>query len=270
MKYMQLHRQLVKHANAYSGEIQLPRPYVNILHNFTFCDGKYDCKRLDRNQEGRVQVQDLLLDNFYTTAPLPVALELFKERKMTQYLQDELNLLFEGGVSFGVFQGQNLAGAIVNLFVEKPSQPTEYVCAKDWLNQAAELAVSQSSHHPVYFWRNLQFLHLQHFIQHVISEHDAEFGLHICGGARSKEFRGKEKDSFLSSLFRNLCEQVWAQGGVLTTVATFPNMERAFPRDEQLILDTVNYKELELTINGRRVFKPLEDLGSIKYLALVK
>jgi hypothetical protein len=196
---------------------------------------------MDRNNEGRDKVQDLLLEDFYTTAPVPVVLELYKEGKMTQYLQDELNLLCEGGVSFGIFHGHKLAAAIVNLYVEKPAKPTDYVYAKDWLNHAAELAIS--SHHPVYFWRNLQFLHLQHFNQHVISEHKAEFGLHLHGGAMREEFRGKDKGSFLSSLFRNLCEQVWDQGGVLTTVANFPNMEKAFPRNEQLMMDTVKYKD---------------------------
>ena len=46
-------------------------------------------------------MKEFVVENFYKTAPVPTALELFKERKMSDYLEDELNLRCNTGVSFG-------------------------------------------------------------------------------------------------------------------------------------------------------------------------
>ena len=93
-------RHLAKHA--YDGKIQLPRTGVNILENFDICDGKYKCRRLDKHKELQSKVREFVVENFYAPAPVPTALELYKERKMTDYLEDELNLWFDSGVSFGI------------------------------------------------------------------------------------------------------------------------------------------------------------------------
>ena len=75
----------------------------------------------------RSKVQHFMLGNFYAIAPVPVVLELYKDRKMTDYLEDELNLFCDGGVSFGILHGDTVAGAGLNLFVEKPAQMIDYV-----------------------------------------------------------------------------------------------------------------------------------------------
>ena len=211
-----------------------------------------------------------MLDNFYAIAPVPVVLELYKDRKMTDYLEDELNLFCDGGVSFGIFHGDKVAGAGLNLFVEKPTQKIDYVCAKDWHNKASELTSTQSGQNLAHFWRNSQFLHLQHFCQHVITQNDAKFGFHIGCLSLGEDYRGQ--DGITHELIRTICNKVWEEGGVLTTVANFTAFEtylrKYFPENVHL-LDMVHYKDLELTINGRRVFKPLEKLESIQYIALV-
>ena len=263
-------KHLTKHA--YNGEIQLPRTSVDILDNFNICDGKYKSKRVDKDKAVRSKVEEFMLDNFYAIAPVPVVLELYKDRKMTEYLEDEFNLWSSCGVSFGLFDGEKVAGAGLNLFVAKPVEDNvDYVRAKDWHNLAAELATSQTFHNPVYCWRNSQFLHLQHFNQHNIKVHGASFGLHLGCLSLGEEYRGKDQITHL--LIRAICNKVWDQGGVITTVANFPAFEKYlrkhFPNNVHLV-DSVKYKDLELTINGRRVFKPLEILDNIRYLALVR
>ena len=256
---------------AYNGEIQLPRTSVNILNNFNISDGKYQCMRVDRDKVVRSKVEDFMLDNFYAIAPVPVVLELFKDCKKTEYLEDELNLWSNSGVSYGVLHGEKVAGAGLNLFVAKPVNSVDYVPAKDWHNLAAELSTSQTCHNPVYFWRNCQFLHLQHFNQHIINNHGASFGLHLGCLSLGEEYRGKDQITHL--IIRAICNQVWDQGGVLTTVANFPAFEkylRKYFPDNVHLVDSVKYKDLELTINGKRVFKPLETLDNIRYLALVR
>ena len=224
-----------------------------------------------QDKKNRSKVQAFMLDNFYAIAPVPVALELYKDRQMTDYLEDELNLFCDGGVSFGIFHGDKVAGANLNLYVEKPPQKIDYVCAKDWHNQAAELASTQSGQNLAHFWRNSQFLHLQHFCQHAVTQNNAKFGLHLGCLSLGEDYRGQ--DGITHQLTRTICNKVWDEGGVLTNVANFKAAEtflrKHFP-DNVHLLDIVDYKDLELTINGRRVFKPLEKLESIRYIALVR
>jgi len=68
-----------------------------------------------------------------------------------------------------------------------------------------------------------------------------------------------------------VCEQVWAAGGLCTTVANFPAFERGLQAGlagRVTKLDTVPYRELELELEGRKVFHQLDRLGSIQYLQL--
>ena len=65
-----------------------------------------------------------LLDEFYSTAPVPVALQLNKDRKgekcISNFLSDELSLFLDCGVSFAIFhQSQVIAGIGMNLLFER-------------------------------------------------------------------------------------------------------------------------------------------------------
>ena len=164
-------RHLAKHA--YDGNIQLPRTGVNILENFDICEGRYKCKRLEKHKHLQSKVREFVV-------------ELFKERKMSDYLEDELNLWCDTGVSFAICDDDKITGVILSLFIEKESDTPDYVSAKEWLNQAADLATSQTRHNPAHVWRNAQFLHLQHFNQQIISKHGAKFGLHAGAGCLSE------------------------------------------------------------------------------------
>ena len=265
---LSLFTHLVKHV--YTGEIQLPRKTVNILHDFDINDGKYQCRMVDKDKMVQNKVKEFMLDNFYSMAPVPVVLKLFMECKMTSYLEDELDLWCQTGVSYGIFQGDRIVGASFNLFVEKTSERLDYVSAREWLNQAAEVATSQTQHNPVHVWRNTQFLHLQHFNQQIISSQGAKFGLHLACGAVEEVYR--RKTNIFIPIIRTICNKIWEQGGVVTMVTNVPwqleHMNEHFPGKVELV-DSVRYNDLELTINEKRVFKPLDELDSIKYIYLI-
>jgi len=262
---------LVRHLahHAYEGKIQLPRTRASILNNFDICGGKYQCRRVDQDKEVQSKVKEFVVDNFYATAPVPVALELFKERKLTAYLEDEINQWFHTGVSFGVFHGDRIIGTAFNFLVEKPSETPDYLSAKEWHNCAAELATTQSHHNPLHVWRHYQLLHMQHFAKQITAAEDALFGLHIGSGCLEKEYRGK--DNILFHITRHFLTEVLEQGGVISDLITFPAAEillrDAFP-DHAKQVDTVMYKDLDLNINGKRIFKPLEKLHRMCYFSL--
>ena len=263
---------LVRHLaqHAYDGKIQLPRSRTNILNNFDICEGKYQCRRVDQDKEVQSKVKDFVVDNFYSTAPVPLALELFKDRKVTAYLEDEINEWFHTGVSFGIFHGDKIIGTSFNFLVEKPTKAADYVSAKEWHNCAAELVTKQSHHNPLHAWRHYQLLHWQHFTKHLTDAQDAVFGLHLGTGCLEREYRGKDNITF--HIARHFLTKVQDQGGVIGDVITFPASEiflrGKFPDNAKLV-DSVMYKDLNLTINGKRIFKPLEKLHRMCFFLLV-
>ena len=58
-------------------------------------------------------------DTFYSHAPVPVALQLYRDKAghghITDFLQDELDLFLDSGMSFGVYSGDRVVGIGVNL-----------------------------------------------------------------------------------------------------------------------------------------------------------
>ena len=66
-------------------------------------------------------------DTFYSHAPVPVALQLYRgkdgHRDITDFLQDELDLFLDSGLSFGVFSGGRVVGIGVNLLFPRYYHP---------------------------------------------------------------------------------------------------------------------------------------------------
>ena len=66
-------------------------------------------------------------DTFYSHAPVPVALQLYRgkdgHRDITDFLQDELDLFLDSGLSFGVFSGDRVVGIGVNLLFPRYYHP---------------------------------------------------------------------------------------------------------------------------------------------------
>ena len=128
---------------------------------------------------------------------MPVALQLYRDKDghghITDFLQDELNLFLDSGMSFGVYSGGRVVGIGVNLLFpsryyhhyyddtthpapRSPAAAPELVPALAWHNTAAALAErGHEGQERVHCWRHFQFLHLQHFAQHV-ARSDTETG----------------------------------------------------------------------------------------------
>ena len=65
----------------------------------------------------------LILDEFYSTAPVPVALQLYKDQEgekcVSEFLSDELSLYLDCGVSFAIFHQSRVIGIGMNLLFER-------------------------------------------------------------------------------------------------------------------------------------------------------
>ena len=72
---------------------------------------------------------------------------------------------------------------------------------------------------------------------------------------------------------KTLCTKIWDQGGIVTTATNIPyqihSLRENFPYNFQLV-DNVMYKDLDLIINGNRVFKTLEGLHDSSYITLTQ
>ena len=96
------------------------------------------------------------------------------------------------------------------------------------------------------------------------------FGLPIGSECVENEYRGKDKVFF--HITRHFLTEVLDQGGVISDLITLPALEiwlRDTCPDNVKLVDTVMYKELNLNINGKRIFKPLEKLHRMCYFSLV-
>ena len=119
-----------------SGRIGLPRSKSKILNNYRICDGKYLVKQVNATNKATVQrfmlgkqkvslwiygknIYLFCSDTFYSHAPVPVALQLYGDNSghgdITDFLQDELDLFLDSGMSFGVYSGGRVVGIGVNL-----------------------------------------------------------------------------------------------------------------------------------------------------------
>ena len=70
-----------------------------------------------------IKIEIIFLDEFYSVAPVPVALQLYKEKNgkksISEFLYDELSLFFDCGVSFGIFHENKVIGIGMNLMFER-------------------------------------------------------------------------------------------------------------------------------------------------------
>ena len=195
-----------------------------------------------------------------------------KDDILSDFLKDELSLFCDDGVSAGIFHGGTVIGGGWNMFFERFDEKSgvseeEYINAETWLNAAAELA--ELDPEPSQCWRHFQFLHLQHYCQHLIRRYDAEFALHMSLLSFHEDHRG---GTIARELISQIVEHVHEAGGVVTTVGNFPAFPRFWMKEfpNTVIEDYVKYSKLELTINKEKVFKNLEKLDGISFLSVVE
>lgn len=257
--------------NEYEGTIRLPRKEHDIFQNFSVCDGKYTARLV--TPKTRPQVQQFMLENFYSLAPVPSVLGLYNG-KVTPYLEDELSLFLDQNLSFGLYHEDRIVAAGFNLLFEPSLEgdclgEEEMVTALDWHNTAAHIAMDGEEQQVVAKWRNSQFLHLQYVGQKTAARYKTPFCLHLSCLATHSDYRGK--DQMTRRLLDEIIRQVWSKGGVVTTVSNLPFFEASLLKtygNEVSILDRVPYTSLQLTLSGNPVFHSLESLQSITYLSL--
>ena len=104
-----------------SGKIGLAREQHNLFKEYNFCDGKYNARII--NSSIREDAKKFMLENFYGLAPVPVALELYRnkngETNISEFLEDEISLFFDCGVSFAIFHGDRVVGIGTNLIFNR-------------------------------------------------------------------------------------------------------------------------------------------------------
>ena len=100
-----------------SGKIGISRDQFNLFKGYKFCDGKYNAEII--NSSNRQEVKKFMFENFYCQAPVPVALELYRnkngETDISEFLEDEISLLFDCGVSYAIYHGDKVVAIGTNL-----------------------------------------------------------------------------------------------------------------------------------------------------------
>lgn len=251
-----------------AGRVGLPRTKDHLLklENFKLVDGKYSVKTLDESNKS--VVQQFMLDTFYSLAPVPAALKLYDggQGQVCEFLKDEISVYCDQGMASGIFHGDKVVGAGWNLYFPRSQHLGDYINAESWLNSAAHLA--HVNKEPAHCWRHYQFLHLQHFCEHIIQKYDAKFGLHMSLLAFHEDYRGK--DNLAKHLIGALVGRVLNDGGVVTTVGNFPSFVKFWTQEfsSAAVEDFVRYDQLDLTINNEKTFHKLSRLDGITYMSV--
>ena len=104
----------------------IPRDKHDFFESYKICDGKYTAELI--NPSNRQEVKKVMLDNFYCKAPVPVALGLHKNKEgktiISDFLEDEISLFLDTGVSFAIFHGHKIIGVGTNLIFNRLANKT--------------------------------------------------------------------------------------------------------------------------------------------------
>jgi len=259
--------------NRYSGELVLPsNARKNFLKKVIMSNPGFSCSALDSKISG--QAHSFMLENFYKQAPIPKRLGFCKDDRVTPFLQQEMKIFEDSGVSQVFIDHSNndkLAAVHYCFSFQNDEKDQEMPSTEQWLNTAAELVEENPGSNPGEIFRKYQMMQLENMCQGVMKEEGAEFTVHSLSGAIHPQYRGT--GFLVQDMFRIVCRQVWDQGGIVTATVNMPQMS-AFIENEPMLknfrlVDHAKFGNINMKINGRNVFQNM-DKSFIKFYALLE
>jgi len=268
------------HQTRYRGKILLPRkpPRDKLFDNIKVCNSKFEVNHI--TPQNCHDTKNLMLEIFYKKAPVPSCLELYKNQTLTPFLEDEIDIFLNSGVSIAfqdLSKGRKVFGAGFSFYFEDDEEDRPELRAEDWHNSAADHIEDTIGSHEErsHIWRNYQLIHLKHYCQKIVREEKADFGVHMSQLALEEPYRGGGiLHGIIPDMFKKMSQQIWEKNGIITTVSNFPAFSRFLETHfvgHIKLIDKVPYKNLKLRQeNGKLVFESLNNLGSIDYYAIIK
>ena len=154
------------------GRMTVPRPDF----------AKIDVPKVDSEMNGLLAqtisphekdfVKNFMMENFYTNAIVPKALNLRSTWPKFEYLSDELDLMLDSKASFALIDQSKdeIIGATINTVwpVDYDAEFLDPVDPVEFLNSAADIVVKETDDQllQIVLWRNLLF-ELIYLISHV-------------------------------------------------------------------------------------------------------
>lgn len=210
------------------------------------------------------EVYDYMLKNFYTKALIPSTIKLTDTLKEFPYLDEELHMFMNSGLSeiFLNDQGSIVGAHLLSVWKADKDYPVFDVPIKDWFNAADRLASEhgKSDSHRIVIWRNYQMWFMYHVGQCLAREQNKPWLIYPSISFVDKEYRGPE-------VSRNFLHSNWQFHDSPTTVnytlGTFPHFAHhaeIIYEGKLKILDSAKYADLSLMMSdGRNLFESLKD-----------
>ena len=229
---------------------------------------------LIETEQDKKKVFDYSLKHFYTTAQVPVALNMIDTMKDFSYVNEEMDMFINSGLSrvFINHEGSVVGVHLYSGWKADKNYPVFNVPIQEWLNAGNEIATEfgQSDAHRALIWRNYQLNYMYHFGQCLARKEDKPYLIYPSLVFITPEYR---KLNLINNVFDYL---PWTGSAhiVSCTVGTFkgyPDYVRKNSGGKVKVeeVDSVNYADLRLIMeDGRNAFEHLKDKGDITLITI--
>ena len=220
------------------------------------------------SEDDKNKAFEYTLQNFYGTAIIPCTLRLKDSLKEDSYLNEEISMFINSGLSRMILdeKGSIIATVFFTAWKAKEDYPTFDVALKDWFHMANRLATEfgTTDVHKTLIWRNYQLLFKYHTGQCLAQAQNKPWLIYPSLSYVNPEYRN-------SQMIRDQIYPMWplqsSDVAVSYTVGTFPNFVAYYKKLHKAgfkVLDKVAYTDLELTMqDGRNIFEDLKDMDGI-------
>ena len=206
----------------------------SILRDAKFVDTTFQHKdtliRIMKPEE-KTKVKNFILDNFYSNAIVPSAINLRDTWPKFEYLNDEMDLMLDSPACVITTNMKgDLVGAVINtIWLVDPDYKAFPVDPIEWLNLSGDIAM-ETTKDPLYravIWRNYQFMLIYHLTQSSAQKQGCEYYLYGGMGYTEPEYR----DRGGTPLFMSFCND-WAESKktLFFNTGTYPGFMKMIER----------------------------------------
>jgi len=214
------------------------------------------------------EARKFMIATFYKEAVVPAALNLTADNDHVRgILKKETDMYLNSGMSC-VIRKSDTKELLGCTFFTTWRRDEEYEIVEDaslasWHNTAAEIAMEENPECPQALWRHYQYQHLFNLAQKTMRDLNKDFCFYVGLAYIKPEMR---KMNGGAEFYPLLIQEALSQNGMLidtVTVTALLKGNKIHYGNMYNIVDSMEYKDQKLAINGKSLFEPFQKAGGI-------
>lgn len=246
--------------NRYRGTINIPRHSISL-------DNPKKYEQLNElgnsisfvKQDEKDVMKKGMLEKFYSSAPFPKVTRLLNSYPKYSYLDQELDVLLNSGLSQiyrSVDDGNKMIGGTLSMYWKTDwSYEASFVSGRDWFNAAAKVAhqYGKDDGEVIAIYRDFVYQWIYHTCQYLAQKNKKNFILYNASGYVDSDDEGVKFTTVLTNihLMQKLAHDL---DGLYVALATRKNFlkrtEEIFPLGYEIV-DIIEYGALDLTLKNK-------------------